>query len=721
MLSNDLTYLIPCNFFRFKAFAKLDKKSDETLSDYYKVFIAMCKRQAGVKLLEEERNLEGYIEEISEDHAKLVLDRLDLLSKLREIARHSKLDERIKLCENNLDTPDWWEPGKHDKELIRAVLKHGLYRSDQFILNDTEFPFFEAEKRYLRDLEAHIQQMIKVEREQKEIELKKEMKEEAQRVEDAEKAKMLEEEQKLLEASPEKSDTGEETPMEGSPKPKTTENNDEQDKDVETVKDDTEKDVEKAEVTEDQEKMETDQPEKVSETIEASEDVNPKDGDVPEKMETDDTPEKELETKTKDIVSEEGRKTPCAEVGEAEKDVSEAKVTEESDTEKDKEDVSKVDEEEKIPKSPKEVDTEEISEGVPKAEVEPVEHKEDEPMEIPVTKKEPLKEEIPEIENVTDAVVKEEKSKPVEQVPIKQAVELKSRYPDLEVFQPLLKLKQLDALHSDSKGSFKPFTNLLDTTMVVKWFRDFALEKRIGHIVYCIDNNEWPVGKSYSAYTGCLGIDLDAPLYETIKRIIPVDDNRRSAASTPDIITITTDKNITQQITEAAALRSSALSTQALNQSMAAVAAANSTGRGKGKKRHIAIDVETERAKLHALLNNTVGPGGQQSSDFKTPKRNMGKQSQAELLGLTQKALWEQAEQELNAMDMRSTRSSRGSQQSTQPPPAHQHQSSRSNDYKQNYKQSTVIPGTSSTLTPIDLSSRYYRFFHTFLKFYVNH
>ena len=145
---------------------------------------------------------------------------------------------------------------------------------------------------------------------------------------------------------------------------------------------------------------------------------------------------------------------------------------------------------------------------------------------------------------------------------------------------------------------------MLDTTMIVKWFRDFALERRVGHIVYCIENGEWPIGKSYSAYTGCLGIDLDVPLYETIKRVIPVEDIRRSASSTPDIITITTDQHGAKGLSQMA-LQSAALGSQALSQSMANAALSSS----KKRKRHIAIDVETERAKLHALLNNTQSPG----------------------------------------------------------------------------------------------------------------
>lgn len=150
--------------FRFKSLAKLDKKTDDNMSDYYKVFIAMCKRQAGVKLLDEEKGLEGIIDDISEDHAKLVLDRLELLSKLREINKNSRLDDRLQLCNKNLDTPDWWEAGKHDKELIKAVLKHGLYQSEHYIMNDSEFCFRDMETIYKMALEEIQKQTIKLEK-----------------------------------------------------------------------------------------------------------------------------------------------------------------------------------------------------------------------------------------------------------------------------------------------------------------------------------------------------------------------------------------------------------------------------------------------------------------------------------------------------------------------------------------------------------------------------
>lgn len=66
--------------------------------------------------------------------------------------------------------------------------------------------------------------------------------------------------------------------------------------------------------------------------------------------------------------------------------------------------------------------------------------------------------------------------------------------------------------------------------------------------------------------------------------------------------------------------------------------------------------------------------------------------------------------------DEESNESRRSSSSSTnlQPPPAHQHQPltrSTSQTQQQTYTKPQVIPGTSSTLTPIDLSSRFVNLF----------
>lgn len=140
----------------------------------------------------------------------------------------------------------------------------------------------------------------------------------------------------------------------------------------------------------------------------------------------------------------------------------------------------------------------------------------------------------------------------------------------------------------------------LENLIKIRWYRDFALEKRISHIIYCVEHMEWPIGKSYSAYTGCQGIDLDAPLFETIKYLPTAIDTAGRRSNTPDVITITTDQGLSKQLQNQMNAAASAVSQQ-----LAVAAAATS----KKRKRHIAIDVETERAKLHALLNSTQSPG----------------------------------------------------------------------------------------------------------------
>lgn len=699
-------------FIRFKTFAKLDKKSDENLSDYYKVFIAMCKRQAGEKLLEEERGLDGLIDEIGEDHAKLILDRLELLSKLREIAKHPKLEERLKLCENNLDTPDWWESGKHDRELVRAVLKYGLYRSDQYILNDSEFPFSESEKHYVRSLEVlksfkfdNPADLFKLAMGELPTPTKAEAKQET--------VSPVKSEEPVVEKEAEKVDAAEEKHVET---PAIHEAEDEvKDKEESVKSPEREKSLEKEKSPEKEvEKTDTEAPaeEKIEDKAAEAEPATEKEAEVTEeavkspvaeKMETDDVPEEKPEdvpVEEKMEVDAETEKSPAtpptveaeAEKEEAKDEVEEPKSVPEVEkeeekmetseetplkeavvpTETEKDEIVKSDDEKEIPKidepqaadvaveeepkSPENLKVSQEEVETAKPETEPVEIKQEPGLERP--EGEP---------KVIDTVVIDDEDDVVPEKPAadvagtsNQADELRARFPDLEVFQPLMKLKQLDAMmmKGDVKDNLKSLSRVFDTSMVVKWFRDFALEKRISHIIYCVEKGVWPVGKSYSAYSGCLGIDLDLPLYETVKRINGGDD-KRSSSSTPDIITITTDHHQLGKSSLSAALQSQ------LHQSMSAM-----TSKGKkGQKRHIAIDVETERAKLHALLNNTTPLGGQKSN-------------------------WNEDDQEVG-------RRSGGS--GLQPPPAHQ---TATRSSMTQYKPTVTIPGTSSTLTPIDLSSR---------------
>ena len=61
---------------------------------------------------------------IVEEKANKVLERLDMFKKLRqEIVLHPNLDERLLLALDNHDLPEWWIPGKHDRDLLFGVAK----------------------------------------------------------------------------------------------------------------------------------------------------------------------------------------------------------------------------------------------------------------------------------------------------------------------------------------------------------------------------------------------------------------------------------------------------------------------------------------------------------------------------------------------------------------------------------------------------------------------
>lgn len=725
---------------RFKAMARLEKKSDDMLSDYYKVFIAMCKRQAGIKLLEDEKGLENILDEISEDHARLVLDRLELLSKLRELVKQAKMEERLRLCKNNYDTPDWWEAGKHDRELVRGVLKHGLYRTETLIMNDSEFSFRDACKRYELELDIFNQntilkmeaELLKHHQNQMKMKLEQQIKDETekQRANEALAAKAAEKESSerkaaesvvindndeevipagkadevapekpvnesaasVVEAAnaetektgPDKDDLGvvekndkavsatDESVVEMSEQaPKKDSGNDE--KPISTtaafdgvaeseVADVKQPDENKMDVPEEAMKSESDQKMEINE----EENKLPLTTEVtPMETQSEDT-----DKSNKDIAKDSESNVLEAEEKPTEMNVAEPEQVNQMVTDK-TEDVTPQDAE--TVKSAENIE-DEPAEKVNKGEevVVPIENEDaivaddrktietttpavevselaEENPEAPAPKEEAIIETAVE-KSIPEKVVAPPKMDLLAELKIveedcKKLAELKARFPDLEVIQPAsikAKTSSLDAILAAGTKDMKPFIpKLLEKQLLIRWFRDFALEKRLSHIIYCVEKSDWPVGKSYSAYTGCQGMDLDIPLFETIKWI-PIPESRQQV--NPDVITITTDQGLSKQLGNSllASLQNVLASStapggsggantstqqqqqqhqllqqqqQQLNQSMAAMqqASGSSSGGGggggsgkqKGRKRHIAIDVETERAKLHALLNNT--------------------------------------------------------------------------------------------------------------------
>merc|ERR1712087_993179 len=84
-----------------------------------------------------------YVEPVSEDRAHKCLGRIDLLVKIRrDVLVHPHVDERLnELAQSSLDLPDWWLPGKHDKELLIGVSRYGVAKMDVHILQDAELSF----------------------------------------------------------------------------------------------------------------------------------------------------------------------------------------------------------------------------------------------------------------------------------------------------------------------------------------------------------------------------------------------------------------------------------------------------------------------------------------------------------------------------------------------------------------------------------------------------
>lgn len=111
---------------KFRQISKLDKKYDETLSEYFRAFMAMCKRQCGIRLSEGE-NAKIYavgVDRLPEERARRVLERVDLLNRLRnDVLPSPALEGALKLALPSRDMPDWWIPAKHDLDLIKGVAR----------------------------------------------------------------------------------------------------------------------------------------------------------------------------------------------------------------------------------------------------------------------------------------------------------------------------------------------------------------------------------------------------------------------------------------------------------------------------------------------------------------------------------------------------------------------------------------------------------------------
>ncbi|NWY36836.1 CHD6 protein, partial [Sylvia atricapilla] len=138
---------------QFRAISRLEKKTDESLEKYFYSFVAMCKNVCGLPLWKEDGppDPDIYVEPITEERAARTLYRIELLRKVREqVLKCPQLHERLKLCRPSLYLPVWWECGKHDRDLLIGTAKHGLNRTDYYIMNDPQLSFLDAYRNYAR-------------------------------------------------------------------------------------------------------------------------------------------------------------------------------------------------------------------------------------------------------------------------------------------------------------------------------------------------------------------------------------------------------------------------------------------------------------------------------------------------------------------------------------------------------------------------------------------
>ncbi|KAM9859273.1 chromodomain-helicase-DNA-binding protein 6 [Aulostomus maculatus] len=144
---------------QFRALARLERKTDESLERYFNSFVNMCRTACKLPPRKEEGLVDPavLVEPLTEERAARTLYRIELLRKIREqVLRHPLLSARLQLCRPSLYLPVWWESGKHDRDLLIGAARHGLSRTDFYILNDPQLSFLEAHRNYVSGHPSHL-------------------------------------------------------------------------------------------------------------------------------------------------------------------------------------------------------------------------------------------------------------------------------------------------------------------------------------------------------------------------------------------------------------------------------------------------------------------------------------------------------------------------------------------------------------------------------------
>uniref|UniRef100_A0A7N6BDE4 DNA helicase n=1 Tax=Anabas testudineus TaxID=64144 RepID=A0A7N6BDE4_ANATE len=138
---------------RFRTFARLDKKTDESLSRYFRSFVAMCRRVCHLRLSLE--NPRMFCSPITEERASRTLYRISLLRRLRErVLPHPSLEERLPMAPPSSELPAWWSIPNHDRQLMLGAALHGVSRTELSIFADPQFTFSQAREEFIQNQQA---------------------------------------------------------------------------------------------------------------------------------------------------------------------------------------------------------------------------------------------------------------------------------------------------------------------------------------------------------------------------------------------------------------------------------------------------------------------------------------------------------------------------------------------------------------------------------------
>uniref|UniRef100_A0A672KZZ6 Chromodomain-helicase-DNA-binding protein 8 n=1 Tax=Sinocyclocheilus grahami TaxID=75366 RepID=A0A672KZZ6_SINGR len=147
----------------FRSFARLDKKTDESLTRYFKCFMSMCRKVCHLRPARggESQDLSQSLAPITEERASRTLYRVSLLCRLRErVLPHPSLEERLSLAPPSSDLPSWWSIPQHDHELLLAAARHGVSRTEPSIFSDPQYSFSQTRLDYLQNQQAQAASQI---------------------------------------------------------------------------------------------------------------------------------------------------------------------------------------------------------------------------------------------------------------------------------------------------------------------------------------------------------------------------------------------------------------------------------------------------------------------------------------------------------------------------------------------------------------------------------